>query len=150
MALSLRSDFIWVALKSFVHETEGTTPITLERETLHIMDDKQQVALIETKTVDVSVLVIEQPPTCSIRKRCGCQRRNSRSRKARRLRESGKHNLLLAPRVLRLSAQGVSSAWLQQLCDDSCPARLVGCPHASPDVAVEILVKRNAFAEVRI
>ena len=29
-------------------------PITLERETLHIMDDKQRVALIETKTVDVN------------------------------------------------------------------------------------------------
>ncbi len=28
--------------------------VTLERETLHIMDDKQRIALVETKTVDAS------------------------------------------------------------------------------------------------
>ena len=38
-------------------------PIALERETLHTMDDKQRVALIETKTVDVSVLVTTLPVT---------------------------------------------------------------------------------------
>ena len=32
----------------------GTT-LALERETLHIMDDKQRIALVETKTTDISV-----------------------------------------------------------------------------------------------
>ena len=36
---------------------DGAT-VTLERETLHIMDDKQRIALVETKTQDTS-----QPPT---------------------------------------------------------------------------------------
>ena len=32
----------------------GGTSITLERETLHIMDDQQRIALVETKTIDIS------------------------------------------------------------------------------------------------
>lgn len=35
------------------YENDGVTP-KLERETLHIMDDKQRIALVETKTLDVS------------------------------------------------------------------------------------------------
>jgi len=36
-------------------EYDGTGNKTLERETLHVMDDKKRIALIETKTVDTSV-----------------------------------------------------------------------------------------------
>ncbi|HEY0365774.1 MAG TPA: RHS repeat-associated core domain-containing protein, partial [Pyrinomonadaceae bacterium] len=36
------------------YESNGSA-VTLERESLHIMDDKQRIALIETKTKDVSV-----------------------------------------------------------------------------------------------
>jgi RHS repeat-associated protein len=34
----------------------NASTVTLERETLHIMDDKQRIALVETKTVDASAL----------------------------------------------------------------------------------------------
>lgn len=37
--------------------------VDLERETLHIMDDKQQITLVETKTMDVSVPVSTLPET---------------------------------------------------------------------------------------
>ena len=37
--------------------------VTLERETLHIMDDKQRIALVETKTVDVSASAGTLPET---------------------------------------------------------------------------------------
>ena len=48
---------------------DGTT-VVLERETLHIMDDKQRIALVETKTKDTSrpppppthPLPVRQPP----------------------------------------------------------------------------------------
>jgi len=36
-------------------EYKGGVIVTLERETLHIMDDKQRIALVETKTKDTSV-----------------------------------------------------------------------------------------------
>jgi RHS repeat-associated protein len=39
-------------------QRNGAGTVTLERETLHVMDDKQRIALIETKTKDTS-----QPPT---------------------------------------------------------------------------------------
>ena len=34
-------------------QRNGSGAITLERETLHITDDKQRVALVETKTIDM-------------------------------------------------------------------------------------------------
>jgi RHS repeat-associated protein len=37
--------------------------VTLERETLHIMDGKQRIALVETKTTDVSVSAASLPET---------------------------------------------------------------------------------------
>ena len=40
----------------------GTT-LALERETLHIMDDKQRIALVETKTTDISVPASTLPET---------------------------------------------------------------------------------------
>jgi RHS repeat-associated protein len=42
--------------------SNGST-VTLERESLHIMDDKQRIALVETKTVDVSVFAGSLPDT---------------------------------------------------------------------------------------
>ena len=36
------------------YQADGATT-DLERETLHIMDDKQRIALVETKTVDSSL-----------------------------------------------------------------------------------------------
>jgi RHS repeat-associated protein len=35
------------------HESDGET-VTLERETLHVMDDKQRIALVETRTLDTA------------------------------------------------------------------------------------------------
>ncbi|HRI39638.1 MAG TPA: RHS repeat-associated core domain-containing protein, partial [Nitrospira sp.] len=40
---------------------DGGRAITLERETLHVMDDKQRIALIETKTIDVASPLTTHP-----------------------------------------------------------------------------------------
>lgn len=42
---------------------DGQGKITLERETLHVMDDKRRVALVETKTIDVDALPNTLPTT---------------------------------------------------------------------------------------
>jgi RHS repeat-associated protein len=42
-------------------EFDGSGNITLARETLHVMDDKKRVALVETKTVDASVASLTLP-----------------------------------------------------------------------------------------
>jgi RHS repeat-associated protein len=44
------------------YENDGAT-LKLERETLHIMDDKQRIALVETKTQDVEVTANTLPET---------------------------------------------------------------------------------------
>jgi RHS repeat-associated protein len=41
----------------------GVGAVTLERETLHIMDDQQRIALIETKTIDASISAASLPET---------------------------------------------------------------------------------------
>jgi RHS repeat-associated protein len=46
-----------------IYREFGTGGIILERETLHIMDDKQRIALVETKTVDVNVFAGALPDT---------------------------------------------------------------------------------------
>ena len=38
-------------------EYGGDASVTLERETLHVMDDKQRIALVETKTVDNGISI---------------------------------------------------------------------------------------------
>jgi hypothetical protein len=45
------------------YDSVGTT--TLERETLHVMDDKRRIALVETKTIDGSSCI--EKPTVRIR-----------------------------------------------------------------------------------
>ncbi len=47
----------------------GTGSVTLERETLHVMDDKQRIALVETRTIDVAN--IDQAPRQLIRYQFG-------------------------------------------------------------------------------
>ena len=44
------------------YEADGTT-VSLERQTLHVMDDKRRLAMVETKTVDSSVLQASLPIT---------------------------------------------------------------------------------------
>lgn len=45
------SEFMWVALKSVYWEYNGDgTTVTLERETLHVMDDQQRIAQVDTRT----------------------------------------------------------------------------------------------------
>ena len=46
---SSKSVSIWVASRSFAAAMHAGT-VTLERETLHVMDDKQRIALVETRT----------------------------------------------------------------------------------------------------
>jgi len=43
------------------YENDGVTP-KLERETLHVMDDKQRIALVETKTIDTQSPVLSPQP----------------------------------------------------------------------------------------
>jgi len=50
---SLTCDRIYLNGFELYFEKNGTT-INLQRETLHIMDDKQRVALVETKTIDLN------------------------------------------------------------------------------------------------
>ena len=44
-------------------EFDANGNITLARETLHVMDDKKRVALVETKTIDTSVPQVSAPST---------------------------------------------------------------------------------------
>jgi RHS repeat-associated protein len=42
------------------YEADGTT-VSLERQTLHVMDDKRRVAMVESKTIDISVASTSLP-----------------------------------------------------------------------------------------
>jgi RHS repeat-associated protein len=44
-----------------IYREYGGGATTLERETLHIMDDKRRIALVETKTIDVSPVSNQKP-----------------------------------------------------------------------------------------
>lgn len=46
-----------------IYREYGSNAVTLERETLHIMDDKQRIALVETKTQDTSAFAGMLPET---------------------------------------------------------------------------------------
>ena len=48
-----------------IYREYGLTGVTLERETLHIIDDKKRIALVETKTVDNSAFSGTLPDTLS-------------------------------------------------------------------------------------
>ena len=56
-----KEERIYVGGFEVYREFDGTGNTVLERETLHIMDDKQRIALVETKTIDVSVPAIALP-----------------------------------------------------------------------------------------
>jgi RHS repeat-associated protein len=51
---SLIEERIYLGGYEIFRRRNGNGSVTLERETLHIMDDKRRIALVETKTVDVS------------------------------------------------------------------------------------------------
>jgi RHS repeat-associated protein len=44
------------------HEFDASGSLTLERETLHVMDDKQRIALVETQTIDNGATVTSPNP----------------------------------------------------------------------------------------
>ena len=46
-----RAEFTW-RLRDFREYNGNGAAVTLERETLHVMDDKQRIALVETKIVE--------------------------------------------------------------------------------------------------
>ena len=53
-----------IYLRGFeIYRKRNSTGLQLERETLHVMDDKQRIALVETKTKDTSVPVSTLPDT---------------------------------------------------------------------------------------
>jgi RHS repeat-associated protein len=57
-----KSERIYLGGAEVYREYDGNgNLVTLERETLHVMDDKQRIALIETKTLDVSLSLSFHP-----------------------------------------------------------------------------------------
>ena len=57
----MKNGFILAGLKSS-DEYDAARNVLLERETLHVMDDKQRIALIETKTVDIEAPSLSPKP----------------------------------------------------------------------------------------
>src|SRR5678815_5176917 len=50
-----KSEHIYLAGAEIYREYDGNgTTLALERETVHVMDDKERIALVETKTIDNS------------------------------------------------------------------------------------------------
>jgi len=60
---SLIEERIYLGGYEIFRRRNGGGAITLERETLHVMDDKRRIALVETRTVDVDVLSNTLPTT---------------------------------------------------------------------------------------
>jgi len=58
-----KAERIYLGVFEIYREYEPKGGVTLERETLHVMDDKQRIALVETKTVDVSGFAGALPET---------------------------------------------------------------------------------------
>jgi RHS repeat-associated protein len=59
---TLVEEQIYLGAFEVFRRRDGTGTVTLERETLHVMDDKQRVALIEIKTVDAQSPVLGAQP----------------------------------------------------------------------------------------
>ncbi len=53
-SLGLTEERIYLGGFEIFRKRNGTGTITLERETLHVMDDQQRIALVETRTVDTN------------------------------------------------------------------------------------------------
>ncbi len=53
-APGLKEERIYLGGFEVFRKRDGSSAITLERETLHIMDDKQRIVLVETRTIDTA------------------------------------------------------------------------------------------------
>ncbi|MEK6283555.1 MAG: SpvB/TcaC N-terminal domain-containing protein [Acidobacteriota bacterium] len=60
---SIKEERIYLDGIEIFRQRDVAGSVTLERETLHIMDDKQRIALVETKTVDVDAPASSLPST---------------------------------------------------------------------------------------
>jgi RHS repeat-associated protein len=60
---ALIEDRIYLGGFEIFRRRNGLGAVTLERETLHILDDRQRIALIETKTIDAGVSAANLPET---------------------------------------------------------------------------------------
>jgi RHS repeat-associated protein len=62
---TLRNQRFYLGDCELYREYDGAGTVTLERETLHVMDDKSRVAIVETTTIDASVPAASLPATAT-------------------------------------------------------------------------------------